>query len=594
MFETGLFASQCLRFREDDRERILRLREGSSTLGSSAEADLRIEAEGVSRRHASLVVRDDRLLVLDLDSKNGTRVNGERVQRAELRAGDRVAFGPVECGVEHLHAEDRRLAIELGDGGELEGALRREDSEASTAAWTAPRTLVESWMELIEGVTSAFGASLTEPLGVVQRRLPASAVAFLEVGRSGPSIRSYVGELDGERVSVASSRTEGWGSCEVNGAPVTWCWRSSDPRLGLVVSGDFEGRPHSEPLLRAILALLERFGRLAPPRATRARGRLRFPENYCVGISEAAVRLHHRVGAVADSGLPVLLRGETGVGKDLLAETLHLSSPRFAGPFVALNCAAIPGDLLEAELFGIGDRVATGVAARKGKFALADGGTLFLDEIAEMAPSLQVKLLRVLQSREVSPIGLAPRKIDVRVVSATNADLDLAMERGEFRRDLYFRLAGSTLAVPTLRERSEDVPVLFEAFLRRFSRESGKLVRGATVRAGHALVSYGWPGNIRELEHVTRWLLSICPQGGVIDFEMLPPEIREECRSRDVDEGSGSRLQASETLELRVLERSAIELAMERTEGNQVRAAKLLGISRDALRRRLKRYGLLP
>jgi transcriptional regulator with PAS, ATPase and Fis domain len=287
--------------------------------------------------------------------------------------------------------------------------------------------------------------------------------------------------------------------------------------------------------------------------------------------------------------VPVLFLGETGVGKELLARILHDSSPRRQGPFVAVNCAAIPADLLEAEMFGIGKGVATGVAERRGKFQMAEGGTLLLDEIGDMPLPLQAKLLRALQEKEVQPVGGAPVAVHIRVIAATNSDLPGRMEDGRFRSDLYFRIAGFALRVPPLRERPEDVPALVESFMRAFAREANKSFRGITVKALRALGEYSWPGNVRELEHEVRRLVYVCPEGQAIDSTLIAPHILE-------GRQEAAPVPGPDTLELathvRAVEKRLIQQALARANGNQTQAAKLLGISRNGLAIKMGQLGL--
>ncbi|MEM9553078.1 MAG: sigma 54-interacting transcriptional regulator [Acidobacteriota bacterium] len=576
------------------------MRLGLNRVGSLPSADLQLKAEGVSRKHAEILADHDHLQVVDLSSKNGTTVNRQLVARAELRAGDSVAFGPAQFRVEEVHVGDRELGIDLGGQTLVEPAKAASTSAlgwSSTRPTLDQRPLLSRWLDLVADVARSFGGSLTRPLDVIRSGLSAASVAFVEADRtSNPSIRSYVGKLDHERIRLALNQPEDCGSQDLEGDPLSWCWSGDRPRMGLLVSGEFEGRYRSEPLLRTLVALLESFGRPSSSGSTGVSKELRFPPGYEVGSSYRTRVYHQELASVATSDLPILLLGETGVGKELAARTLHLSSERSRGPFVAINCAAIPNDLLEAELFGVGEGVATGVLRRPGRFQEAHGGTLFLDEVGDMPASLQIKLLRVLQESTVTPLGEAPREIDVRLISATNSDLESAMSRGDFRRDLFFRIAGFPIEIPPLRDRPEDIPSLFEAFLRRFSQDNGKLIWGATVRAGQALVEYAWPGNVRELEHTTLRLLTLCPQGGVIDYEMLPASIRQTVESPDghAENEIYRSLRSTSSLDLTAIEKTAVALAMKRAEGNQVHAARLLGLSRDSLRRRLERYGLKP
>jgi transcriptional regulator with PAS, ATPase and Fis domain len=276
------------------------------------------------------------------------------------------------------------------------------------------------------------------------------------------------------------------------------------------------------------------------------------------------------------------------VGKEHLAHILHSSSPRRNKPFVAVNCAAIPADLLEAEMFGIGKGIATGVVERPGKFQLAAGGTLFLDEIGDMPLALQAKLLRALQEKEVQPVGGAPMTVDVRVVAATNSDLQRRIEEGFFRRDLYYRVAGFAVQVPALRQRQEDISALVEAFIDRFTREAGKSLRGITVKALRALTEHGWPGNVRELQHEVRRLVYLCPAGDAIESSMLSEHIL--AGPQPVEGALPPALELEPNVDH--LERRLIREALARAGGNRSQAARLLGVSRNGLANKMVRLGI--
>ncbi len=327
-------------------------------------------------------------------------------------------------------------------------------------------------------------------------------------------------------------------------------------------------------------------------RASSRAPQLIFPRDYRPGVSPMTNAMYRQLCPLLKGRRPALIVGETGVGKEQIAKILHASSDHREGPFVAVNCAAIPGEMLEAEMFGIRKGVATGVSERQGKFQLAEGGTLFLDEIADMAPVLQAKLLRALQEREIQPVGGRPRGIDVRVVAATNADLTERMDTGMFRRDLFYRLAGHLVEVPALRKVQEDVPGLVEHFLEQFSSETGVYIRGVTTEALRLLTHYPWPGNVRELEHELHRLVCSAVDGQVIDSAMLAHRVRHppwpEC------EVEPEELVGSLTLEprLRQLETQLIREALRRTKGKRIAAAQLLGISRNGLAKKMKRLGL--
>jgi len=299
-------------------------------------------------------------------------------------------------------------------------------------------------------------------------------------------------------------------------------------------------------------------------------------------------RLVEQMQPLLRAGAPVLLLGETGVGKELIAHALHASSPRSRGRFVAVNCAAIPGELMEAEMFGIARGVASGVSERPGQFQLARGGTLFLDEIGEMPLPLQSKLLRALEGKEIQPVGGAPAAFETRVVAATNSDLEQKMEQGQFRRDLYYRVAGFVLRVPPLRERRQEIPDLVHAFLVAFARDAGRPVPRITPRALRALAAYGWPGNVRELQHEVRRLVYLCPEGRPIDCDLLGEDVLQS------SEPEASLPSSSLRLDVHVdqLERRLIRTALARTGGRRAAAARLLGISRNGLASKLERLGL--
>jgi transcriptional regulator with PAS, ATPase and Fis domain len=308
------------------------------------------------------------------------------------------------------------------------------------------------------------------------------------------------------------------------------------------------------------------------------------------------IALYRQMELASRGDQPVLIVGETGVGKEGLVSIVHGSSQRREGPLVTLNCAAIPAELFEAELFGIGRGVATGVEARPGKVRQAEGGTLFLDEIGDMPLPLQTKLLRVLQEREIQPLGGKAETVDIRVVAATNAELEARMEEGNFRRDLYYRLAGAVLEVPPLRRRRADIPALVEHFLRRFAREAGIRVRGVTVKAMGCWLAHDWPGNVRELEHEVRRAVSATADLGIIDTHRVSKRPPSE-PSGAGDDGAGPK-EAGEPeslhLESRLaaLEAELIREALHRTRGRQNHAAELLGVSRNGLARRLERLGI--
>ncbi|HEV7398360.1 MAG TPA: sigma-54 dependent transcriptional regulator [Pyrinomonadaceae bacterium] len=314
-----------------------------------------------------------------------------------------------------------------------------------------------------------------------------------------------------------------------------------------------------------------------------------FPPDYISGQSEAATLLHRELEILSDTELPILLTGETGVGKEHLARLVHRWSKRTNGPFVAVNCAAIPAELLEAEMFGIGKGVATGVAEREGYFREAEQGTLFLDEIGEMSPPLQAKLLRALQAKEIRRVGGEVMKTNVRIVAATNSNIEARIKEGAFRADLYYRLAGAVLRVPALRERQEDISLFVQYYADLYAREANKTFKGITLWALELLTRYAWPGNVRELEHEVRRLVYLCPKNQLIESAMLPERIWSPRAVEFVECLPSSLLIEPHLAEL---ERSLIRDALTRTNGNQTQAAKLLGITRNGLAIKMQRLSI--
>ena len=293
------------------------------------------------------------------------------------------------------------------------------------------------------------------------------------------------------------------------------------------------------------------------------------------------------VDRVAPTNSTVLLGGESGVGKDLIALAIHEKSRRAAGPFIKINSTAIPENLLESELFGYEKGAFTGANASKpGKFELADKGTLFLDEIGDVPPVTQVKLLRVLQEREFERLGgTRTVKVDVRLIAATNRDLREALEQGTFREDLYYRLNVVPIDIAPLRQRKEDIPELVNLFISRFAGDSGKPVESITPEAMQILVNYHWPGNVRELQNIIERACALA-KGVVLKVDDIHLDVRP---ARAVN-GSGSFLPEGMTLEQ--WEDEMIRESLRRANGNKSQAARLLGLSRNALRYRLSKIGI--
>lgn len=313
-----------------------------------------------------------------------------------------------------------------------------------------------------------------------------------------------------------------------------------------------------------------------------------------VGSSPAMLEVYKLVARVADGKSTVLLQGESGTGKELIARAIHTNGPRRDKPFIPVNCGALPDTLLESEMFGYEKGAFTGaVGTKMGLFESADGGTLFLDEIGELGQTLQVKLLRVMQDQEVRRVGsTTSTKVDVRIIAATNRDLEQLVKEGKFRNDLFYRLKVVPITLPSLAERREDIPMLVHHFLQKCAAGAKHAVRGVLPETMALLTDYRWPGNVRELENVIERAVSLS-QGPLLTPEDLPDVIRQQRVSAGAEGRHlpvNSHDEASLTLE-EVEKRHLIRVLRE-TNGNKVRAAKILGIDRRTLYRMADRFGL--
>ncbi len=353
-------------------------------------------------------------------------------------------------------------------------------------------------------------------------------------------------------------------------------WNSDE--LGLAIRGAIE-RYHLLSENRRLLELLKEQNQLLEKDAAA-------PFNFgeIVGKARSLQKVLETVQQVAPTPSTVLIRGESGVGKELVARAIHNASPRAGKAFVRVNCAALAPGVLESELFGHEKGAFTGALQKKlGRFELADGGTIFLDEVGDISPETQVKLLRVLQERELERVGgTETLKVDVRVVSATNRDLEQLMSEGEFREDLYYRLNVFPINVPPLRERTEDIERLASCFVERFAARCDKEIRGVTPEAVEKLTDYDWPGNVRELENVIERAVILC-KAGTLGAEDLDFGIRRT---------GGAAVASSLPGQLEEMEKRKLVEAIDKHRGRKSDVARELGINRSTLYYRLKKHGL--
>jgi DNA-binding NtrC family response regulator len=358
---------------------------------------------------------------------------------------------------------------------------------------------------------------------------------------------------------------------------------------------DYITKPVDNEELKILIARALQLRQLSQDnRALRASLHDRFGFGRIVSVSRQMDEVKRQAMEVARTDVTVLIAGESGTGKELLARAIHYASPRAGGPLVALNCAGIPEELLESELFGYEKGAFTDAKrSKRGRFQLADRGTLFLDEIGEMSVAAQVKLLRVLEDRTVDPLGgVRGVKVDIRVICATNQDLPELIKKGRFREDLYHRLNVYPLRIPPLRERPEDIPALLQAFLEAAGRERGSRIRAIAPEAMALLRHYPWPGNVRELHNVVEWLTISRREGDILP-EHLPANLRTHLGAAPLPGGHDERPSLlSLGFSVEEMEKAMLREALHRTDGNVSEAGRLLKMTRNTLRYRMAKYGL--
>lgn len=337
---------------------------------------------------------------------------------------------------------------------------------------------------------------------------------------------------------------------------------------------------------------LEHTGLKEENKALKERLRSNFQLKNIVGKSEAMKDLIEMVAMIAPSEATVLIIGDSGTGKELIAKSIHYNSGRRDGPLVIVNCAALTETLLESELFGHEKGAFTGADRRReGRFMRADRGTIFLDEIGEMSPIMQAKLLRVIQEREIERVGSSKTiKVDVRIIAATNRDLQKDVSSGRFREDLFYRLNVVTLRVPSLRERLNDIPLLTQHFLKKYAAKNRKAVKAFTPLAMDMFLKYDWPGNVRELENAVERAVILLP-GDYITEKELPLNITQSYPRDDLFRDNSTLVH--EDLSLEEIEKSAILATLEATAGNKSETARKLGINRRTLYMKLKKFGVI-
>ncbi|MGE5182276.1 MAG: sigma 54-interacting transcriptional regulator [Acidobacteriota bacterium] len=536
--------------------RVVELPDGAQlTVGRTHRANIRIDSERVSRIHATIVRRGLELTIEDNGSRNGTWVDGAAIQGVRrLASGDAIAIGPATIVVNFVTraATDSRIH----SARELEERLASEVDRARTYRRT---------FALARIACSGDAGAVDDAL---ERIAGATRVMDLAAEYAPGELAIVLAELDG---AAAAATARGFAETA----------RGLDVRVGVAAYPE-HATTADELIARAGTAMKR--GEVGLPSREDATATADAP----IVIDPQMQRVYELVRKVANHPLTVLVYGETGVGKEVIAAAIHRASDRKAGPLVRLNCASLPDTLLESELFGHEKGAFTGADRKKhGYFEVAAGGTLFLDEVGELSPATQAKLLRVLEVRTITRVGGTDEiAVDVRVVCATNRDLDAEVARGAFRSDLLFRISGFTILVPPLRDRPAEIVPLARAF-------AGPQL-ALSPAAEDALQHYPWPGNVRELRNAIERARVVCSEG-TIELEDLPDRVRE---LRGPPRVAGLALPLDGQRDVRdhitALEREAIVAALAACGGSQTKAAKQLGISRRALIYRMERHGLKP
>ncbi len=560
--------------RFDGRSLRFPIQDGELILGSAPECDVQVNHFTISRRHARLRRLDGAIEVEDLESTNGTFVAGQRLSEPYLLPpGIAVTFGGVDAELEQVADADLEAAVTV------EPRTKRPPAQRVTSEGDTPPT---ASLEAVKQFTLVHLPELLQKLARGATPEEMAQVVAHAIFESVPclSIEVLASETAGEgvvftaaRSSIATTTTPPF-ELDVVGQPL---------KVRIAFASVAQERGYAA-LVHACTTLISLAG---PPTDPQHRPAIpteipALPEP--ATLTPTVHQIYADAARVAQGEIGVLIRGDSGTGKEVLARYIHTASPRCNGPFVPLNCAALPRDLLEAELFGIERGTATGVDPRPGKFELADGGTLFLDEIGDMALETQAKILRVLHEGEVYRIGARqPRPARVRILSATNQDLHTMLNTGSFRSDLYHRIADWEVKLPPLSERPADIPNLAAHFLAREARRRSLSSVGISRAAMAALQAYHWPGNIRQLEREMARAALFLEDGQLVERSLLMEPIRT---------APAGRPPATLTAIIESAERRAIQTAIERAEGNISKAASDLGIGRSTIYRRMAALGL--
>ncbi|MEE2775353.1 MAG: sigma 54-interacting transcriptional regulator [Acidobacteriota bacterium] len=572
-------------------------------VGSQPDCEIYLPFTGVGKRHARILREDGGLKIEDLGTRRGTLVNGQRVREAQLEALDEVRLGAITLLVEDVSPSplEDGDSLTLGREEAMEAVMTPESMTEHLAAisqWvltdTESRVTLES---LIKAVLQDFGGGVLFVCHGGEAENP--GIKF--VATTDPGWLTAAGDLlvqaavsaDESESSLLFEGSLGTATCTVFYTSLTVMDRHYTVVCALAAfrAGEWSVVPAFQALSdHLIQGLVHHVGRYEPilP-GTGVRRDLVTAPGLIVGESQVMAQVMERLRSIADPEVHVLFRGEPGSGRELLARTLHLSSPRRDGPFVVVNCSGAEPRQIEADLFGAEVPGRNGPLRRESKLVLAAGGSLFLEEPESLPLELQARMVRFLRTGEMEETdGAAAKDVDVRILVSTREPLEKFVTEDRLRVDLAYLLSQFVIDVPALRDRREDVPLLTQGYINRFCHETGKRVAGITVKTMSTLASYEFPGNLKELENLARQMVYLCSSGQPVDVNLLPTQVRLSSL------GAVPRIDESSDLTLDKLvatcERAAIREALRRSHDNKSEASRLLGISRNGLAMKMKRY----
>ena len=574
-------------------------------IGSLPESDICLPYTGVAQKHAVLRFDGQRLLIEDLGSRKGILVGGRKVREADLEVLDEIRVGGVTLLVEDVLPAQSKPPVPAAPrriGPPRITPERMVEHLGRLSEWVLAdnesRTTSE---ELIEEVLADFGGGVffllqgemeTAGLKLVVstdaswlgagERLTEQLLAWRDAGHNLDRGGAFDGELAGAPAWVCY---HAFGAMERT-YTLTAAFPAYRPGEGWSPVDAFRTLGHL-----VVLGLVHHVGWYEPILPGHpGQQDLVLDPGLVVGQSQVMKQVLEQLRAAIDPGVHVLLLGEPGVGKELLARSLHQSGPRRHGPFVVATCGGARPVQIEADLFGAEVPGKGAPVRREGKLLLAHGGTLFLDDVEQLPLEVQARLVRFLRSGQVEPAGSnAAHKVDVRLVAGSRAPLESVVARDLFRADLAYRLSQVTIEVPTIRDRREDLPLLIQSCINRFCHESGKRLQGITVKAMSALLNYDYPGNLMELDNIARQLVYMAPPGRPVDVNLLPERVRSgPLATSRIDAGSDLDLERM----VSACEQAAIREALRRTHGNKSHAARILGLSRNGLAIKMERHGL--